>query len=90
MAKLSSSARKALPTKSFALPGRRYPIEDPNHARNALTRVSQHGTPEEKAEVRAKVHAKYPRIGKAGSHAGEHHGAIQTGGGHGDSHILKG
>ena len=64
MAKLTARARKAIPTQSFALPGRRYPIEDANHARNALARVSQHGTAQEKATVRAKVHAKYPKIGE--------------------------
>lgn len=64
MSKLNAERRNALSSKSFALPGRRYPIEDASHARNALARVSQHGTPEEKAEVRAKVHAKYPGIGK--------------------------
>jgi hypothetical protein len=63
--KLSSLARKAIPTGSFALPGRRYPIEDKSHARNALARVSQHGTSAEKATVRRKVHAKYPAIGKS-------------------------
>lgn len=64
MAKLTTSERKALPGKDFALPGRRYPINDENHARNALSRVSQHGDSEEKAEVRAKVHKKYPEIGE--------------------------
>lgn len=64
MGKLTTAARKKIPAGSFALPGRRYPIEDPNHARNALSRVSQHGTPAEKARVRARVHAKYPSIGK--------------------------
>lgn len=64
MAKLDAKERKALPTKDFAGPGRSYPINDPNHARNALSRVSQFGSPAEKAEVRAKVHAKYPGIGK--------------------------
>lgn len=66
MAKLTTKARNAIPSKSFALPGRRYPIEDPSHARNALARVSQHGTPAEKSMVRAKVHRKYPSIGKGG------------------------
>lgn len=66
MAKLTAKARKAIPGGSFALPGRRYPIEDASHARNALARVSQHGTPAEKAKVRAAVHRKYPGIGKAG------------------------
>ena len=64
MAKLDTKERKALPTKDFAGPGRSYPINDPNHARNALSRVSQFGSSTEKAEVRAKVHAKYPGIGK--------------------------
>ena len=64
MAKLTAKARKKIPTKNFALAGRRYPIEDASHARNALARVSQYGTPSEKARVRAKVHAKYPSMGK--------------------------
>jgi hypothetical protein len=65
MAKLTTAARKAIPSSKFALPGRRYPIEDAAHARNALARVSQHGTSSEKATVRAKVHSKYPDIGKS-------------------------
>ena len=65
MAKLTAKARKAIPSKSFALPGRKYPIEDASHARNALARVSQHGSSSQKAAVRAKVHAKYPGIGKS-------------------------
>lgn len=64
MAKLTAKGRNAIAGKNFALPGRRYPIEDANHARNALARVSQHGSPAEKAKVRAKVHAKYPGIGE--------------------------
>jgi hypothetical protein len=64
MAKLSSAARKALPAQDFALGKGHYPIEDPNHARNALARVSEFGSSAQKAEVRAKVHAKYPGIGK--------------------------
>src|SRR5699024_11412436 len=34
------------------------------HARNALSRVSQHGSPAEKKRVRAAVRRKYPSIGK--------------------------
>lgn len=64
MAKLTTKARNALPKKDFALSGGRYPIEDKAHARNALSRVAQNGSPEEKAKVRAKVHAKYPGVGK--------------------------
>jgi hypothetical protein len=74
MAVLTTAARKKLPSKSFALPGKgegphgkgagSYPIPDKAHARNALARVSAHGTSAEKATVRRKVHAKYPDIGK--------------------------
>ncbi len=60
MAKLTTKARDALPKLDFALPGGRYPVEDESHARNALARVSQYGTPEEKAKVRAKVYRLYP------------------------------
>lgn len=77
MAKLTAAARRAIPTGSFALPGRRYPIENPSHARNALSRVSQFGTPSEKATVRSAVHSKYPGIGQqsglARSHASHPH-----------------
>lgn len=69
MAKLTAAARKAIPAKDFALGKGRYPIEDKNHARNALSRVSQFGTSAEKATVRAKVHAKYPNIGNIGKRA---------------------
>jgi hypothetical protein len=62
MAKLTSQQRKSLPDSAFALPGRRYPIQDPAHARNALDRVAQNGTPAEKAKVRAAVKRKYPNI----------------------------
>jgi hypothetical protein len=69
MAKLTAKARKAIPTKDFALGKGRYPIEDASHARNALARVAQHGTPAQKATVRAKVHEKYPGIGEGGKKA---------------------
>ena len=46
-----------------ALPGRRYPIADASHARNALARVSQFGTASEKARVRGAAHRKFPAIG---------------------------
>lgn len=62
--RLTTKERNALPGKTFALPGRRYPINDPNHARNALARVSQYGSAGEKSKVRAAVHRKYPTIGK--------------------------
>lgn len=59
---LTGKARRALPSSAFALPGRRYPIHDENHARNALARVAEYGTPEEKAKVRAAVKRRYPNI----------------------------
>jgi hypothetical protein len=50
---------------SFALPSKRkYPINDIAHARNALARVAQHGTPSEKRRVRAAVVRKYPSLKK--------------------------
>ncbi len=65
MAKLTSKARNSLKSSTFALPGRRYPIPDKNHARAALSRVSEFGDSEQKAKVRAKVRAKYPGMGKS-------------------------
>lgn len=67
MAKLTARARKQIAPKNFALPGRRYPIEDRSHAANALSRVSANGTPHEQAIVRAKVHRKYPGMGTLGN-----------------------
>jgi hypothetical protein len=69
MAKLTSKARSKLKSSSFAVPSKKpgsgsYPIPDASHARNALARVSQHGSSAEKAKVRAAVHRKYPSIGK--------------------------
>lgn len=66
MGKLSTVQRKRMKPTSFALPGRRYPIPDISHARNALARVAQHGTPSQKSRVRAAVHRKFPSIGKKG------------------------
>jgi len=41
MAKLTTRERKDLPSSDFALSGRRYPIEDKAHARDAKARASQ-------------------------------------------------
>lgn len=65
MAKLTTAERKRIPSSEFAGPDRSYPIEDKSHARNALARASQHASPELKAKIRAKVHKKYPGIGKS-------------------------
>ena len=66
MAKLTAAKRKAIPSKDFAGPDRSYPINDASHARNALARVSQHGTPALKARGRSAVKRKYPNIKQAG------------------------
>ena len=68
MTKLTTATRKKIPTSEFALPGRRYPIEDEAHARNALSRVSQDGTPAEKTTVRRKVHRLFPRLKQGHQH----------------------
>jgi hypothetical protein len=89
MAVLTTAQRKKMPAKSFALPGKgtgpsgkgagSYPIPDASHARNALARVSQHGSSSEKAKVRAKVHAKFPGIGRRhGGPVGYAHGGEVT------------
>ncbi|NHO33633.1 hypothetical protein [Acetobacter fallax] len=41
MSKLTTAERDALPDDAFALPGRRYPIPDASHARDALARASE-------------------------------------------------
>lgn len=64
MSKLTAKGRNALPDSAFAGPDRSYPVQDENHARNALARASQSATPELKAKVTAKVHRKYPDMGK--------------------------
>jgi hypothetical protein len=41
MSKLTTKARKKLPPSEFALSGRRYPVEDKAHARDAKARAAQ-------------------------------------------------
>jgi hypothetical protein len=66
---LTGKARKQLPQGSFAIPEKRaYPIHDEAHARNALTRVAQHGSDEEKKRVRAAVKRRYPKINVQEAH----------------------
>ncbi len=61
--KLAHAKRKGMEKGSFALPGKRkYPIHDLSHARNALARVSAHGTTSEKKTVRAAVSKRYPSL----------------------------
>jgi len=51
-------------SSEFAGPDRSYPVNDASHARNALSRVSANGSPALKTRIRAKVHRKFPSIGK--------------------------
>ena len=70
MASLSEKGRKMV--KAYASPKGKgdkkdkdaYPIHDLPHARNALARVAQHGSPEEKRRVRRAVYTKYPSLRK--------------------------
>lgn len=67
MSVLSSAMRRKMPKKSFAIPGKApesgsYPIPDASHARNALARVSQFGSPAEKSRVRSAVRRKFGSI----------------------------
>jgi hypothetical protein len=66
MARLTARGRRRIKASNFALPGRRYPINDRSHARNALARVSQHGTPREKLAVRRAVARKFKGIKVSG------------------------
>jgi len=68
---LDANARAHIAPKNFALPAQhKYPIHDIDHARNALSRVAQFGTPEEQATVRRQVHAHYPSIGNEKAYGG--------------------
>jgi hypothetical protein len=67
MADLTPKGRKRIKEANFAVKKggeKKYPVHDEAHARNALARVAQHGTPAEKKAVKAKVAKKYPKIGK--------------------------
>lgn len=62
MSTLTAKGRERMAASSFALGNKRYPIHDIKHARNALARVAQHGTPSEKKRVHAAVCRRYPSI----------------------------
>ena len=60
MAKLTTKARKALPSSTFAGPGKSYPIPDKAHAANAKARATQQVnagnlSPSAKATIDAKA-----------------------------------
>lgn len=87
MGKLDAKERQSMPKSDFALPGKgegpkgagagSYPIPDKGHAMAALSRVSANGTSEEKAEVRKKVHDKFPGMGEMKSK--ERYGKVKAG-----------
>jgi hypothetical protein len=91
MAKLTSAERNALPSSEFAEPAeRKYPINDPSHARNALARASQHASPAAKSKISAKVHKKFPSIGHGSAmghlHDSGHHSEHEGDGHHSSMH----
>lgn len=68
-APLTPAGRDRVKDKNFALSARQsdtgkpaYPIHDEAHARNAVARVQQHGSPEEKSEVFKDIARKYPGL----------------------------
>lgn len=62
--RISSVPKKyrSVPSGDFALGKGHYPINTAKRARNALSRISEFGTPAQKARVRSAVRRKYPSI----------------------------
>lgn len=59
----TKGGREEMAATSFAIPeSRKYRIDDLPHARNALARVEQFGSEDEKRKVKAAVYAKYPSL----------------------------
>ncbi|MHB8388054.1 MAG: hypothetical protein ACYDBH_00570 [Acidobacteriaceae bacterium] len=64
MAKLTTKARKAIPTSEFAGPNRSYPIPDREHGANAKARAAEEVkkgnlTPSTARSIDAKVNRKF-------------------------------
>lgn len=73
MAKLTTAARKKIPTSKFAGPDRSYPVPDRSHAANAKARATQavkagRMSPSEKARIDAKANKV---LGKSASKKGK-------------------
>ena len=67
MSKLSAKARKALPSSTFAGPGRSFPIPDKNHAKAALALIGHapaSAQPKIRARAEAMLHAGKPHSGR--------------------------
>ena len=62
MSRLTTKARNALPDSAFALPGRRYPIVDKDHAAAAKARAEQ------MLKLGRLTHAEYDLIIKKADH----------------------
>lgn len=63
MAKLNAAKRKAMPNSDFALPGKRFPLNDATHQRMAIsgaTRAERAGniTPAQAEHVKAEARRK--------------------------------
>jgi hypothetical protein len=57
MAKLTAAARRALPSSTFAGPGRSFPINDKNHAKAALGLIGKAPT-SARPNIRRRAEAK--------------------------------
>ena len=71
MSTLTAAKRKKLPQSDFALPGRRFPVEDKAHARNAKARAAQslnagRLSAADKAKIDRKADAVLAKKGSAG------------------------
>lgn len=71
MSKLTAAQRERLPARAFALPGGRFPVNDANHARMALSMAPRSEaagnlSPAQAATVRRKARAvlKHPRFNR--------------------------
>lgn len=66
MAKLSAAARKKLPKKSFAGPGRSFPMNDKNHIEDAV-REEKFASPATRKKINARARAAGVKVaGKGG------------------------
>lgn len=69
MAKLTTEARKKIPTAEFAGPDRSYPVQDRAHAANAKSRATQQENAGNLApSTAAHIRAKADRVLGKGSH----------------------
>ena|SRR5579859_4281056 len=69
--KLNAAARKAMPKKEFAGPGKSFPVNDANHARLAIggaTRAERAGNISKGTEEHIKAKARAKLEGRGGNH----------------------